>query len=116
MFEERIARARGRMEALGVDVLLLSVGADLPYFTGYTAMPLERLTMLVLPRDGEATLVVPALEAPRVEERPEAFTLRAFAETEDPVAIVAGLARSAGAAAGAGSGAAAGAGAGAATT
>jgi len=92
MFEERIARARGRMEALGVDVLLLSVGADLPYFTGYTAMPLERLTMLVLPRDGEATLVVPALEAPRVEERPAAFTLRPWTETEDPVAIVAGLA------------------------
>ena len=92
MFEERIDRARGRMEELGVDVLLLSVGADLPYFTGYTAMPLERLTMLVLPRDGGATLVVPALEAPRVEERPEAFSLRPWGETEDPVAIVAGLA------------------------
>ncbi len=80
------------MEDLDVDVLLLSVGADLPYFTGYTAMPLERLTMLVLPRTGEATLVVPALEAPRVEERPEAFTIRPWGETEDPVAIVAGLA------------------------
>jgi Xaa-Pro aminopeptidase len=93
MLADRIARARRRMEELGVDVLLLSVGADLPYFTGYTAMPLERLTMLVLPREGEATLVVPALEAPRVEERPEAFTTRPWAETEDPVAIVAGLAR-----------------------
>ena len=92
MFADRIARARRRMDELGVDVLLLSVGADLPYFTGYTAMPLERLTMLVLPRDGEATLVVPALEAPRVEERPEAFTARPWAETEDPVAIVAALA------------------------
>ena len=40
----------------GVDVLLLSVGADLPYLTGYEAMPLERLTMLVLPREGEAEL------------------------------------------------------------
>ena len=38
----------------GVDVLLLSVGADLPYLTGYEAMPLERLTMLVLPREGDA--------------------------------------------------------------
>ncbi|MEW6475934.1 MAG: Xaa-Pro peptidase family protein [Actinomycetota bacterium] len=92
MFADRISRARSRMEELGVDVLLLSVGADLPYFTGYTAMPLERLTMLVLPRAGEATLVVPALEAPRVEERPEAFTVRPWGETEDPVAIVAALA------------------------
>ena len=92
MFDERIARARSRMEELGVDVLLLSVGADLPYFTGYTAMPLERLTMLVMPREGTASLVVPALEAPRVEERPEAFTLRPWVETEDPVAIVTDLA------------------------
>jgi Xaa-Pro aminopeptidase len=92
MYEERIGRARQRMDELGVDVLLLSVGADLPYFTGYTAMPLERLTMLVLPRHGDSTLVVPALEAPRVEERPEAFAIRPWGETEDPVAIVAGLA------------------------
>ena len=92
MFEERIARARSRMEELGVDTLLLSVGADLPYFTGYTAMPLERLTMLVLPRAGDATLVVPELEAPRVAERPEAFTIQPWGETEDPVAIVARLA------------------------
>jgi Xaa-Pro aminopeptidase len=92
MSQERIDRACGRMEELGVDVLLLSVGADLPYFTGYTAMPLERLTMLVLPRAGGATLVVPALEAPRVEERPEAFTVVPWTETEDPLAIVARLA------------------------
>ncbi len=45
-----MARARARMRELGVDVLLLSTGADLPYLTGYEAMPLERLTMLVLPR------------------------------------------------------------------
>src|SRR3954452_12001443 len=80
------------MRELGVDALLLSVGPDLPYLTGYEAMPLERLTMLVLPVDGDATLVVPRLEAPRVEERPDVFTLRPWDETEDPVAIVARLA------------------------
>src|SRR5881296_2057214 len=36
---DRITRARKRMTELGVDVLLLSLGADLPYFTGYEAMP-----------------------------------------------------------------------------
>src|SRR5262249_48754929 len=79
------------MDELDVDVLLLSVGADLPYLTGYEAMPLERLTMLVVPRAGEAVLVVPALEAPRVTRHPDAFGLRPSSETEDPVAIVAGL-------------------------
>ena len=72
-------------------MLLLSVGADLPWLTGYEAMPLERLTMLVAHRDGDATLVVPRLEAPRVVEQPGVFTIRPWAETEDPVAIVAGL-------------------------
>ena len=92
MFADRLARARGLMAKQGVDVLLLSVGADLPYFCGYAAMPLERLTMLVVPRDGAATLVVPRMEAPRVVERPEVFGMRAWDETEDPVDIVAGLA------------------------
>ncbi len=47
-FPSRVARARARMDELGVDTVLLSVGSDLPYLIGYEAMPLERLTMLVL--------------------------------------------------------------------
>jgi Xaa-Pro aminopeptidase len=73
----------------GVDVLLLSVGADLPWLVGYEAMPLERLTMLVLPADDDATLVVPRLEAPRVIERPGVFRIQPWDETDDPVAMVA---------------------------
>ncbi len=95
MFTDRLDRARVLMAEQGVDLLLLSVGADLPYFCGYEAMPLERLTMLVVPRDGAATLVVPRMEAPRVVDRPEVFGMRPWDETEDPVAIVAGLAGSA---------------------
>lgn len=75
----------------GVDVLLASVGRDLPYLVGYEAMPLERLTMLVVPREGEATLVVPRLEAPRVVPQPDVFAVVPWGETDDPVAIVAGL-------------------------
>ncbi len=92
MFASRLGRARELMAEQGVDVLMLSVGADLPYFCGYEAMPLERLTMLVVPRDTGATLVVPRMEAPRVVDRPEVFGMRPWDETEDPVAIVASLA------------------------
>jgi Xaa-Pro aminopeptidase len=95
MHAERMARVRERMGELGVDVVLLSVGPDLPYLTGYEAMPLERLTMLVLPLAGEATLVVPRLEAPRVVERPDVFTLSPWDETDDPIALVADLCASA---------------------
>jgi Xaa-Pro aminopeptidase len=87
----RLERARQRMSDLGVDALLLSLGADLPWLSGYEAMPLERLTMLVVPRDAPAVLVVPRLEAPRVAEQPDVFALRPWAETENPVSIVADL-------------------------
>lgn len=85
------------MSSAGVDALLLSVGADLPWLTGYTAMPLERLTMLVVPATGSAqpTLVVPELEAPRVRPVPEVFSVRPWAETEDPVGTVASLVQAA---------------------
>jgi Xaa-Pro aminopeptidase len=89
-YGERIARVRDRMERGDVDVVLLSVGADLPYLTGYEAMPLERLTMLVLPRRGDARLVVARLEAPRVEPRPE-FEVVPWDEPGDPIALVAGM-------------------------
>ena len=88
---ERIARVRERMEVLGVDVLLLSLGADLPWLTGYLAMPLERLTMLVLPVRGDPVLVVPALEAARVAIAEDVFAVHPWSDTEDPVAIVASI-------------------------
>jgi Xaa-Pro aminopeptidase len=92
VYLDRMARVRTAMAEQGIDVLLLSVGHDLPYLTGYQAMPLERLTMLVVPRDGEATLVIPRLEAPRVVEQPGVFTVHPWAETEDPVELTARLA------------------------
>lgn len=88
---DRLDRVRVAMADEGVDVLLLSLGADLPWLTGYTAMPLERLTMLVLPVDGPATLVVPKLEAPRVDHDPALFALRPWTELESATSIVADL-------------------------
>ena len=89
MHAERLDRVRAAMAEQDVEVLLLSVGPDLPWLIGYEAMPLERLTMLVVPVDGRATLVVPRLEAPRVVERPDVFTLDPWDETDDPIARVA---------------------------
>ncbi|HUG32884.1 MAG TPA: aminopeptidase P family N-terminal domain-containing protein, partial [Acidimicrobiia bacterium] len=83
----RVVRLQDLMAEAGTDVTLLSVGADLPYFTGYDATPSERLTILVVPRAGEPVLFIPDLEAPRVE--PGEFSLRAWGETEDPVALAA---------------------------
>src|SRR5438445_12112877 len=54
------ARLTGEQE---LGALLVGVGADLRYLTGYVATALERLTMLVVPDEGRPTLVVPRLEA-----------------------------------------------------
>lgn len=92
-FAARLERVRKAMANSGVDALLISLGADLPWLTGYWAMPLERLTMLVVPAAASEmpVLVVPELEAPRVKPVPEVFTVRPWAETESPVDIVASL-------------------------
>jgi Xaa-Pro aminopeptidase len=95
VFEERLARVQQAMAANDVDAVMLSVGHDLPYLTGYHAMPLERLTMLVVPREGIATLVIPRLEGPRVAPHPTVFTMLPWNETDDPVALTARLAKGA---------------------
>ncbi|MEZ5322043.1 MAG: aminopeptidase P family N-terminal domain-containing protein [Microthrixaceae bacterium] len=82
-FPARVARVIDAMAERDVDALCLSVGADLPWLTGYEAMPLERLTMAVLDRDGAMTLVVPELEALRVVER-DHFRIVPWGETSDP--------------------------------
>jgi len=88
-FSARMAGLRAAMTERGTDAVLLSVGAELPWLCGYEAMPLERLTMLVVPVDDDPTLFVPRLEAPRVREQDGLFRIRPWDETEDPLRLVA---------------------------
>jgi Xaa-Pro aminopeptidase len=75
----------------GIDALLVTPGADLRYLTGYVALPLERLTCLVLPAHGEPTLVVPALERHAAEASGVDVAVATWGETDDPFALVASL-------------------------
>jgi Xaa-Pro aminopeptidase len=95
---DRLERAMAATAGHGLDALLIGVGPDLDYLTGYRAMPLERLTMLVLtPDDGRFRLVVPRLEEPaaRVGARAD-VEIVTWEETDDPHGIVAGFVRAAG--------------------
>jgi len=91
-YGERIARARVGARARGLDALLVGVGSDLQYLAGYQALPLERLTMLVVPAEGPVTLVVPRLEAAPARACPAAVAddvaVATWEETDDPVAAV----------------------------
>ncbi|MBI2780833.1 MAG: aminopeptidase P family protein [Chloroflexi bacterium] len=98
---DRLARTQAALRSTGAVALLAGVGADLRYLTGYSAHALERLTLLVLPATGAATLVVPRLEAMAAEACPAAVAglvdLVAWDETDDPYALVAGRLSDAGA-------------------
>lgn len=94
-YAERLSRAQGLLAQRGVGALLVGVGADLRYLTGYVAMPLERLTMLVLPARGQPSLVAPRLESMAASACPAARQGRlpvvAWEETDDAHAVVAAL-------------------------
>jgi Xaa-Pro aminopeptidase len=88
-FTERLSSAREVTRDRGAAALLIGVGPQLRWLTGYAAMALERLTMLVLPVDGPATLVVPRLEQAPALRSPAAqqglVEVAAWQETDDPI-------------------------------
>ncbi len=93
-YAARIAAAQQALPAEDASALLVGVGADLQWLTGYAAHALERLTMLVVPADGRATLIVPRLEQPAAAVATavanDLVDLATWQETEDPFALVAG--------------------------
>ncbi|SEL68878.1 Xaa-Pro aminopeptidase [Blastococcus sp. DSM 46786] len=92
---DRLHAARAVAGELGVDLLVLTPGADLRYLCGYAAHAMERLTALAVPRRGEPFLVVPRLEAPMVDAAPAGalgLEVLAWDETDDAFAVLAGAA------------------------
>jgi Xaa-Pro aminopeptidase len=89
---DRVRAARDLAAETGVDLLVLTPGSDLRYLCGYSAHAMERLTALVVPRQGEPFLVVPRLEAPMVDASPAGalgLELLAWDETDDAFALLA---------------------------
>lgn len=62
IFRMRLRAVQAAAESAGIDAVLITPGPDLRYLTGYEAVPLERLTCLVLPATGDPVMVVPNLE------------------------------------------------------
>ncbi len=96
-YGERLAAARDLAAEAGFAAILVGVGADMRYLAGYPAMPLERLTMLVIPTAGDVALVAPRLEATPARSCPPAaaglLPVVTWDETDDPHALVATMVR-----------------------
>jgi Xaa-Pro aminopeptidase len=91
-FEARLSASAAAAGASGFDALLIGVGADLRYLTGYNAHESERLTMLVVRPSKRPSMVVPLLEKPAAEAGSRAaIDLVTWRETESPAAVVAAL-------------------------
>src|SRR5579875_870066 len=88
---QRIRQAQKAAAEAGVDLLLVTPGADLRWLAGYDALPLERLTCLAVPAAGEPFLVVPRLEHPAAEASGAGRHVRLLAhdETDDAFTLTA---------------------------
>jgi Xaa-Pro aminopeptidase len=97
VLSERLRKAADAAASAGVDALLVTPGADLRYLAGYDAIPLERLTCLVVPARGEPTLVVPRLErlAAEASGADAVVKIVTHEETDDAFAMTADLIRGA---------------------
>lgn len=95
------AEYRTRLDAVaraaadgGIDAVLVTPGADMDYLCGYHALPLERLTCLVVRSSGEVAILVPQLEVLAAEASPVpelGIAIQGWVETANPHQAVAGL-------------------------
>ena len=93
-FAVRLKHAAQAAADAGLTGLLLTPGPDLLYLTGYAPVAItERITMLVVPVDGEPTMIVPKLERPDAEGSPGAsvFQLADWSDGSDPYEATARL-------------------------
>jgi Xaa-Pro aminopeptidase len=89
----RLADAAAAAAAAGLDALLITPCADLRYLVGYDAIPLERLTCLIVPASGAPWLIVPRLEEPAAIASGAGDTVSVVTheETDDAFAMTAQL-------------------------
>ena len=87
-YRDRLASAVAATEAAELDALLIGVGSDLRYLTGYEAMPLERLTLLVIRSSEAPRIVVPRLERAAAEAGLRtSVDIVTWEETDNPYAL-----------------------------
>lgn len=97
----RLLRARHATQVAGLAALLITPSPDLRYLLGVASESHERLTCLVLPAEGDPTVVVPALERPRLDGTPVVglgLEIVQWCDGDDPYALVAALVRKSGSA------------------
>jgi Xaa-Pro dipeptidase len=66
--ESRIKKAQTLMQKMNISALIIEPGAAMDYFSGIQWWRSERLTALVIPREGKVGVVCPFFEEPSIQE------------------------------------------------
>ena len=90
----RIEKAQRLMAEQDIDAILLEPGSAMLYFSGVSWWRSERLTAVIIPREGDIGIVTPFFEEPSVRESMTfGEDVRVWHEHESPFERVAGLLR-----------------------
>jgi len=92
VYAGRLRAARAAAAEAGLAGLVITPGYDLRYLVGSRAQTFERLTALVLPADGEPTVVVPRMELAALKDSAVVelgLRVQDWVDGDDPYALVA---------------------------
>jgi Xaa-Pro aminopeptidase len=90
-YAARLQRFSHQLSVLGIDAAIISPGPDLRYLSGYDAIPLERLTALIIQPAKSPIVVSPLLEKPAALASPigsMGLDVVTWTETENPFSVV----------------------------
>ena len=86
---KRISQAQKLMQALDISALVLEPGAAMDYFSGIQWWRSERLTAVIIPREGKVSVVCPFFEEPSVRESLAiGDDIRVWQEHESPFTLI----------------------------
>lgn len=91
IFRYRVQQVQQKMALNSIDAVLITPGSDLLYLTGYNAVPLERITALVITHSSDPFLIVPRLERSSALASAYGSTgwrVIAWGENDDPYGII----------------------------
>tara|TARA_B110000438_G_scaffold301480_1_gene356469 strand:+ start:3158 stop:4480 length:1323 start_codon:yes stop_codon:yes gene_type:complete len=86
---DRISHAQKLMHQLDISALILEPGAAMDYFSGVQWWRSERLTAVIIPREGNISVVCPFFEEPSVRESlAVGDDIRVWQEHESPFSLI----------------------------
>ena len=94
---DRISHAQKLMHQLDISALILEPGAAMDYFSGIQWWRSERLTAVIIPREGKVSVVCPFFEEPSVRESlAVGDDIRVWQEHESPFILIQKILKDAG--------------------